>query len=100
MRDGCWQVAGNWRQIVGESGPLMQKLRAQGYSITSHRDEEFMQVYVLEKSSQRRYLYILNSNSPEIADGPRTIAVINEQGNLEQLEVAALAQKTTPPSSS
>ncbi len=75
----------------------MQKLRAQGYSISSHRDEEFMQVYVIEKSSQRRYLYILNSNSPEIVDGPRAIAVINEQGNLEQSEVTALAQKTPPP---
>ncbi len=89
---GCWQVQGNWRLIVNESGGLLDKLRSSGYTITPHRTgEDFMMVYALAKDEKSQYLYILNSPILSEAGTQEALTLISEQGDLSQADVEILA---------
>ena len=95
-------MVGNWRQMRGESSPLMVRLRSQGYAISEYRSDDYLQVYALTKNGASRYLYLLNLNSPEISPTgeQRTLTLINNQGDLSESQIEELAQSSTPSASS
>lgn len=95
-KEGCWQVAGNWRQTAVDSSPLMARLRSQGYDITEHRSDDFLQVYALTKNRESRYLYLLNSPEISLNGEQRTLTLINSQGDLNQSQIEALALNPAP----
>jgi len=91
---GCWQVQGNWRLMINQTGGLLDKLRSNGYTITPHRTgEDFMMVYALAKDEKSQYLYILNSPILSEAGTQEALTLITEQGDLSQSEVEMLAIK-------
>jgi hypothetical protein len=95
-------MVGNWRQMRGESSPLMVRLRSQGYAISEYRSDDYLEVYALTKNGESRYLYLLNLNSPETSPTgeQRTLTLINNQGDLNESQLAELAQNSPPPPSS